>query len=454
MQRLSWPFDNPNHLGCVIAICAPLVCACVGQLSPASRGLRTICMYVAVSAVAVLLGATGSRGAWVGAAVGLSLLAWRNPSDRRPIVGMALAFILSTILLPVAHERLATFTNLPGDWSTTSRLHLWTDAERIVAANPWTGIGENTFEKIYADCLRVSDSRMGYMTPVCDYLTILTFYGVPFFTGLMSVCLIPVIFLLRPQAVSSRVAIASSCSWVSFLVCAIFNSYSPYGTFRIISIGVLGSAIWAFWSSVGHRVLVRNCLFALAGAVMVGLAALLHSRWLTRDDPYSIIVRHDEGALTVEWVPRATNDKRVVIMFTDSSGALGNDEKALLVHQLKMGLSLIVIRPEGRLRSIEALQSPAVRAINGRQAMPIFINSAFMLRKMLPQHPCIWFIGNSSSVNEAQSSRNLKGVTILHSKCESYDESVWTNLNAEAVIPVDSDHPEFSRVDQLLHPVR
>jgi len=157
--RAQGTLANPNLLGAFLAMLLPLTAEeVVGARSPGTRLLAL--NLLAVMGLALAL--TFSRGAWVGAAVGLVMVvATRPPKQRMWAVGIAavalLALGLVTIGLPnqggvafgqATLSRAASLLD-PGGGSGATRIHIWQDTLALVASHPLIGYGPDTFGLVY-----------------------------------------------------------------------------------------------------------------------------------------------------------------------------------------------------------------------------------------------------------------------------------------------------------------
>lgn len=147
--RLQGAFDHPNQLG---AVCALFGLSAVG-LFLASRSAKG--RFAAGAAVSLCVGALGlslSRGAWIGASLGLLYLAVTLPRARRallfgglPIIIAGVVFSSSLLSQPhiqVIQERLSVLT-VPSPYD--DRPAIWAEAVREIKADPLTGQGPGGF---------------------------------------------------------------------------------------------------------------------------------------------------------------------------------------------------------------------------------------------------------------------------------------------------------------------
>jgi O-antigen ligase len=151
--RLAAPGINSNQLGGYLAVAAILAVAlaCDREL-PAPR--RTACAGAAVLCLPLLL-LTGSRGALLGLAVALVAAPFAAPAGRRGgAAGLAVAAVLFGVVCfvtiapgPVV-QRIAH-----ADTSGSGRTDIWRMGVRMVAAQPFTGVGAGNFSVATVDYL-------------------------------------------------------------------------------------------------------------------------------------------------------------------------------------------------------------------------------------------------------------------------------------------------------------
>lgn len=149
-NRATSVFGDPNELGAFAAVV--LVLACGFGLAAARRWERFLAGAGGALALAALL-LSLSRGAWLGAVVGMVALAVLLPGARRNIGRLVVAAALVAAVLlavapgspgEVAEERLSTLTN-PGANPDELRPRAWRLAGDLFASHPLLGIGPGGF---------------------------------------------------------------------------------------------------------------------------------------------------------------------------------------------------------------------------------------------------------------------------------------------------------------------
>ncbi len=155
------------------------LCALGLAFSSGSRA-ATAGWSAAAAATALAVVVSGSRGAWVGAVVGLAVLAATTRRRRPFLVGAAaiLALLAAVIFSPFGRGIRARFQAAAYDPSIASRLLIWRDSLRLVAAHPLLGTGPDSFELSFP---KVQSLRLAEHAPdqyaesthnvLLDYLT-------------------------------------------------------------------------------------------------------------------------------------------------------------------------------------------------------------------------------------------------------------------------------------------
>ncbi len=151
LARVAAFFTDPNNLAGLLS---------VGVTTSAVLLVHARTMRRAVSAFAVLalsgtaLVATFSRSGWVGAFVGVVVVALTAPKGRRgPLVaaGVALVLIVSLAAPSVIVDRLASVVNYGRDTSVSTRVYMYESTVRMAADNWQSGTGIGAFAKAYPE---------------------------------------------------------------------------------------------------------------------------------------------------------------------------------------------------------------------------------------------------------------------------------------------------------------
>jgi O-antigen ligase len=136
---------NANLLGALLAMAIPLAIA---------RGLRggrfVVAWWLGIAAMSGALVATTSRSGGLGALAGCIALIVFSLRGRSALWGAAAgAAVIGAALLVILFSPLRLLNDDPGP----SRLHLWPDAVRMIAARPLTGWGEDATGLVFGGFL-------------------------------------------------------------------------------------------------------------------------------------------------------------------------------------------------------------------------------------------------------------------------------------------------------------
>src|SRR5438270_1368335 len=155
---------NPDNLGTLLALLLPLA---VRELLNARSLATRVLAGNAVLMIAAALLLTFTRGAWVGAAVGVAfVLVYRSGINRQAVMAtLVVALILAALVLadapaavgahvgrsPIGQalfSRLLTFGD-PTSGSGGIRLQVWRDSLPLIASRPVLGYGPDTFGLVF-----------------------------------------------------------------------------------------------------------------------------------------------------------------------------------------------------------------------------------------------------------------------------------------------------------------
>lgn len=161
--RLTGPFAQPNELGVFCAALLPLAVACA--VTAGSRR-RTAVLALAAACLAAASVLSMSRGAWIGSAAALLVLAVCVPATRRALTATALALggiSVAALVLPSSTPVLGVFglrmrsLGDPTQNQYDDRPLIWGEAWRQASEHPWWGIGPGAFPQAASDAVsRVS----------------------------------------------------------------------------------------------------------------------------------------------------------------------------------------------------------------------------------------------------------------------------------------------------------
>jgi O-antigen ligase len=176
-MRMYAALGNPNFVGAVLAALLPLAVVVAGR-----QRQRVVSVLIVVLPVAALA-ATGSRGAWLGAAAGLGTLAlaWRQPSRR--------VLVLAALLVGAAGVTVVQGSVRALETTVRGRLYIWSVAAPHTGDHPLFGYGPGAVAAQYprweAERLRrkLDEDARRYAAPQQhlhnDYLEALIDLGVP-----------------------------------------------------------------------------------------------------------------------------------------------------------------------------------------------------------------------------------------------------------------------------------
>ena len=196
--RWSEPWDNPNTFGLLMGMGAVLA---LGSLKSKVQSLRSkvgsVCLVGAAVVMAVGLVRSYSRGAWVGAAVGLAYLAWGSRPDWRWQMangkaaangkGWKVTVMASLLVLAfwglretggLVARRAYSVANA-NDFSWRNRVAAYEGALAMLAERPWFGFGWNQPERVYDGLYRSAKVEEGMAIQMNDYFMLGMTLGVP-----------------------------------------------------------------------------------------------------------------------------------------------------------------------------------------------------------------------------------------------------------------------------------
>lgn len=150
--RAHWPFINPNSLATILMVgLIPLAgCALACEPGRTKHALTFLGLLIFAGLVA-----TGSRGGFLAAAIGLGVLLYTNrqaftPRSIAPVGGVAAAI---AVIMPLISGQglLSRYVALTqtGNPSVVDRLSLWQSAWKMMMDHPWLGTGPGTFSAYY-----------------------------------------------------------------------------------------------------------------------------------------------------------------------------------------------------------------------------------------------------------------------------------------------------------------
>jgi O-antigen ligase len=220
-MRMYGSLGNPNFVGAVLAALLPLALVRARRQRGRERSLVVVVLHVAA------LAATGSRGAWLGAAAGLAVLAW---TWRRPAKHMIL---WAALLLAAGGLAIAFGSTRPISTTIRGRLYIWSVAAPHAVDRPLFGYGPGAVAVQYprweADRLRqgVDEDVRRYAAPQRhlhnDYLEALIDLGVPGTVAWVCVIAVAVAGGLRARGDSVHDIVGSGAGVAALAVVALVD---------------------------------------------------------------------------------------------------------------------------------------------------------------------------------------------------------------------------------------
>ena len=268
--RALGPFGQPNRLGGYLIAAIPLALAL--SIAAQDRVLKGALLVAAFGLVLCLV-ATYSRGAWIGLAAGLSVLAfalvrWPELKPSASVLALLAACVLlpAFLLLPSVISRVASKPSVAPAWnlsfdperegSGAMRQAIWSGAWAAAMSRPVLGSGIGTFREAFdrakSDTMKRLEAEGGRTADQAHnhYLGLLAERGV---LGLAAFALMAALSLgaafaaMGPGAsTNSRVlAVGLTASVVALLAHALLDdnlALVPHGTVFFANLGLLAAA--------------------------------------------------------------------------------------------------------------------------------------------------------------------------------------------------------------------
>ena len=325
--RALGPFGQPNRLGGYLIALIPVALAL--SFAVHDRWLRSA-LLVSVFGLTLCLAATYSRGAWIGFAVGIVMLAalllrWPELAPRPLLIGLSVAALVTPamLLLPSILHRIAPKPsdapawNLPIDpereGSRAMRRAVWSGAIAAFAARPVSGWGIGAFREAYdrskSDTLKRLEAEGGRTADQAHsyYLETLSergALGLAAFLALVALCAGAGLAALGSGSAETRLIAAGLVASVAALLAhaALEDNLSlvPHGTLLFANLGLLAAA------APGPRVATGSMTRRLAGVAL--LAAVLGLGVSGASVAAAAESRHGAAALAAGAIDRAAAD--------------------------------------------------------------------------------------------------------------------------------------------------
>jgi O-antigen ligase len=179
-MRASATYMCPNHFAHVLSV---ILILAVGTFMTRRVGwpLRLLCVYSVGVGLPVLL-LTASRSAWIGLAVGLSVLAGLiglRHSFRRFLAAIVVLVLLLTIVVGALYTFSETFKDRVDEAQHGNmRTQVWADTCIAIGEEPWVGHGPGSFRWIYPHYKQKYRNAVAYPRYTHnEFLNIVSDYG-------------------------------------------------------------------------------------------------------------------------------------------------------------------------------------------------------------------------------------------------------------------------------------
>lgn len=272
-------FVNPNHAGTLLAAGATLAAGMLGRPRPLPRAIGGVTAAVCLAGVV----ATGSRGALLGALIGLVLLLLLAAPPRAAWAAAGLGLTgLTAATLAGGRDlagRLSVLIDGPGGhgdlWS--GRTEIWADALGLVAQAPLVGVGPGGFDlasRFAKTSPRFILARHAHNEP----LQAIVEWGVPAGGLWIAAAVLPLVLALvtlsRQQRGRRRTLLAAWIGTAAALLTACLVDFP----LRIGALSILAAITWGVLLGIDPRprpAPARGLGVTVAGAGVFGLACAL-----------------------------------------------------------------------------------------------------------------------------------------------------------------------------------
>ncbi|CAN5904210.1 hypothetical protein BH11VER1_BH11VER1_34680 [soil metagenome] len=359
-ERWQGWWDTPNQSAAVLATLLPLLLAQVlwsaGRECLKRPGRWTV-LAVGFAGLTVMLwhlALTYSRGGWVAAAVGISMLALGCRKARMPVLAVASIFAIILMVMPSGLERISTATEWQEDKSVSHRFLIWRGALQMLAEHPWRGVGLGRFGDEFMAWYQPLTMTTGHITAVNDYLTVAAERGV-FFLAVFLFMAFPPVWLVWKwgSKLQSLAYVSLAASVGAFFVSGAFSSliFKPnvawsgwilwgcllISAFVVVSQQANNKRVTGTWSAL------RSLVVAALSSCLLAVFCLLAGHWFCRELPIRIQSSTAfDGAEGLFLEPRAGKPKGTVLFFTDFSELPDEKSRQLWRPLAERGLRIIV----------------------------------------------------------------------------------------------------------------
>jgi len=194
--RLSVIFNNPNHLGNLLAFIA-LYCFAIFLVEKRKQYMIPLWILFSILLYGLIL--TFSRGAWMAFTVGIMItLLFAYNRVNMPKLGITILLLVITasgiiyVTKTMMLAQIRVSRALPGaDNAVNNRLAIWNSALAMVYDHPWLGVGFGRFGEMLDKGYKPAHlSKLSYGSAMNNYLTLIAEAGIPVAISYMLVLLI------------------------------------------------------------------------------------------------------------------------------------------------------------------------------------------------------------------------------------------------------------------------
>lgn len=149
ISRMAGTLSHPNALAMYLNLTLPWVAF---LFLVEKRALRRTLLMIAIALALIALILSGSRGAWLGLAITItvSFFLWMRKQGKNPLVGLGVSAFSLLLLFSVLFAASSTFRGrlVEGDaGAALVRIPLMEVAKEMILANPVTGVGLNHYTR-------------------------------------------------------------------------------------------------------------------------------------------------------------------------------------------------------------------------------------------------------------------------------------------------------------------
>jgi hypothetical protein len=313
--RLSYGWDNPNHIAAIIVALIPFLWAATTFGNP--RPVRQILFFIVEAFACLLVALTYSRGAAVALILSLCVFVGLMPRMKRDSWSLFFLSRLGIITILIMSSGLNRRFELgaAGEPSTFNRLDLWTGGLRLIHASPLWGWGKGNAGVAYMQWVQDPFSEVVHHGMVNSYLQL----GVEF--GLLSLILylLVIIFMVlvalraRPNREPSLIlSQGAAFGLIAFSIAAFFSTLVTVPSVLWLPIVLIALVVgFAFPDRKYELLKLAGSAGIAAGTIAltlygIGVYASSDRQWLMRLNP--------DDTLTFSSNKSENGGKTIVIM--------------------------------------------------------------------------------------------------------------------------------------------